>query len=53
MELVTVRDLFKHTADYAGKTVSVGGWVRSVRASKTFGFIVLPAAAGRLSRYDG
>ncbi len=28
MELVTVRDLFKHTADYAGKTVSVGGWVR-------------------------
>lgn len=41
MELVTVRDLFKHTADYAGKTVSVGGWVRSVRASKTFGFIVL------------
>ena len=41
MELVTVRDLFKHTADYTGKTVSVGGWVRSVRASKTFGFIVL------------
>lgn len=41
MELVTVRDLFKHTVDYAGKTVSVGGWVRSVRASKTFGFIVL------------
>ena len=41
MELVTVRDLFKHTADYARKTVSVGGWVRSVRASKTFGFIVL------------
>ena len=40
MELVTVRDLFKHTADYVGKTVSVGGWVRSVRASKTFGFIV-------------
>ena len=33
--------MFKHTADYAGKTVSVGGWVRSVRASKTFGFIVL------------
>ena len=56
MELVTVREtVFKHTADYAGKTVSVGGWVRSVRASKAFGFIVLsdgtylPAAAGRLS----
>ena len=32
---------FKNTEAYAGKTVSVGGWVRSVRASKAFGFIVL------------
>ena len=31
MELVTVRDLFKHTADYAGKTVSVGGWVPRIQ----------------------
>ena len=41
MELISVRDLFKHTADYAGKTVTVGGWVRYIRASKQFGFIVL------------
>ena len=41
MELISVRDLFKHTDDYAGKTVTVGGWVRSIRASKQFGFIVL------------
>ncbi len=41
MELVSVRELFKNTAAYAGKTVSVGGWVRSIRASKQFGFIVL------------
>ena len=41
MELISVRDLFKHTEDYAGKTVTVGGWVRSIRASKQFGFIVL------------
>ena len=40
-ELITVRELFKNTKAYAGKTVSVGGWVRSVRASKAFGFIVL------------
>ena len=40
-ELITVRELFKNTKAYAGKTVSVGGWVRSVRASKSFGFIVL------------
>ncbi len=39
--LVPVRELFKNTAAYAGKSVSVGGWVRSVRASKAFGFIVL------------
>ena len=41
MELITVRDLFRHTADYAGKEIEVGGWVRSIRASKAFGFIVL------------
>ena len=41
MELISVRELFKNTAAYAGKTVEVGGWVRSVRASKSFGFIVV------------
>ena len=41
MELITVRELFKNTNAYAGKTIEVGGWVRSVRASKSFGFIVL------------
>ncbi len=41
MELITVRELFKNAKDYAVKTIEVGGWVRSVRASKAFGFIVL------------
>ncbi len=41
MQLVSIRDLFKNTKDYVGKTIEVGGWVRSVRASKAFGFIVL------------
>ncbi len=41
MESVSIRELFRNTADYVGKTVTVGGWVRSVRASKSFGFIVL------------
>ncbi|MDO4488987.1 MAG: asparagine--tRNA ligase [Eubacteriales bacterium] len=40
-KLVTVKELFKNTEAYAGKEVHVGGWVRSVRDSKTFGFIVL------------
>ena len=41
MELITVRDLFKNTDQYAGQTVTVGGWVRNRRGSKQFGFIVL------------
>ena len=41
MELVSVRELFKNTDAYAGKTVTVGGWVRNRRPSKQFGFIVL------------
>ena len=41
MESVSIRDLFQNTARYAGKNICVGGWVRSVRASKAFGFIVL------------
>ena len=41
MKLVEIKDLFKNTAVYSGKTVEVGGWVRSVRGSKSFGFIVL------------
>ncbi len=40
-KLVTVRELFKETDKYAGTKVSVGGWVRSIRDSKTFGFMVL------------
>ena len=41
MELISVRALFKDTDAYTGKKVTVGGWVRSIRASKQFGFIVL------------
>ena len=41
MELITVRELFKNTAAYADKEVTVGGWVRNRRGSKQFGFIVL------------
>jgi len=41
MELVTVRELYREREKYLGKKVSVGGWVRSVRDSKSFGFIVV------------
>ena len=41
MELTTVRELYHSTVDFADKEITVGGWVRSIRASKAFGFIVL------------
>ena len=41
MELISVRELFKNTAAYAGKEVTIGGWVRNRRPSKQFGFIML------------
>ena len=40
-KLVTVSELFKSPDDFIGQDIKVGGWVRSVRDSKTFGFIVL------------
>ena len=40
-KLVTVRELFKETEKYIDTTVKVGGWVRSIRGSKAFGFMVL------------
>ena len=39
--LVTVKELYKERDRYIDDTISVGGWVRSVRDSKTFGFVVL------------
>ena len=41
MELISIRELYKNREQYIGTKVTVGGWVRSVRDSKTFGFIVL------------
>ena len=40
-QLITVRELFRNTEAYAGKTVKIGGWVRNRRASKAFGFVML------------
>lgn len=41
MDLITVRDLYRNKENYIGKTIKVGGWIRSNRDSKTFGFIVI------------
>ena len=36
-----VRELYRNSLDLAGKQVKVSGWVRTVRESKTLGFIEL------------
>ena len=41
MECTTIRELYKNTEAYIGQKVTVGGWVRSNRDSKAFGFLVL------------
>ncbi len=40
-QLITIREIFKNREQYLDKTIKIGGWVRSIRDSKTFGFIVL------------
>ena len=41
MKLTEIRDLYKNREAYLDQKVTVGGWIRSIRDSKTFGFIVL------------
>ena len=41
MELIDIKDLYACPEKYIGQEITVGGWVRSLRDSKTFGFIVL------------
>ena len=36
-----VKELFRKTADFAEKEVTVSGWIRNIRVSKNFGFIEL------------
>ena len=41
MELTEIRELYRNREAFTDKEVTVGGWVRSNRDSKTFGFIVI------------
>ena len=41
MQLTTVKELFAEPEKYLNKEIRVGGWIRSIRDSKAFGFIVL------------
>ena len=41
MELTDIRELYRSREAYIGKEVTIGGWVRSNRDSKNFGFLVI------------
>ena len=41
MDLLTIRELYKDQEKYLDQEITIGGWVRSIRDSKTFGFIVV------------
>lgn len=41
MNLATVKEIYKNREQYTDHEISIGGWVRNIRDSKTFGFIVV------------
>ena len=41
MELTDIRDLYREKEKFENQKVTVGGWIRSIRDSKSFGFIVI------------
>lgn len=41
MNLVTVKELYTNRESYLSQEVTVGGWIRSNRDSKAFGFLVI------------
>ena len=41
MELTNIKQLFREQTSFADKEVTIGGWLRSNRDSKTFGFLTV------------
>ncbi len=41
MELTNIRELFRSQQQFVDKEVTIGGWVRSNRKSKAFGFLMI------------
>lgn len=39
METVVIKQLYRETEKFTGKTVKLSGWIRTIRASNKFGFI--------------
>lgn len=41
MELVSIKELYRKKEQFIGQEVKVGGWLKNIRDSKTFGFLVV------------
>ena len=41
MEKAEIKEIYSHLESFSGKEIEVSGWIKSVRASKEFGFIDL------------
>ena len=41
MERIYISDLYRKPDEYAGKEITVGGWARTIRDMKSFGFLEL------------
>ena len=41
MELTDIKELYRNRAEYFGKEITIGGWVRNNRDGKNFGFLVI------------
>ena len=41
MHMIHIKELFQHAEQYYDQTIQVCGWIRSIRDSKNFGFIVI------------
>ncbi|ABW19873.1 asparagine--tRNA ligase [Alkaliphilus oremlandii] len=39
MKSILVKDIYRNTEKYAGQEIVIEGWIRTLRASKAFGFI--------------
>jgi len=39
MDTIIIKELYRNSENYYSKDIQVSGWVRTVRDSKTFGFI--------------
>ncbi|MEY8763223.1 MULTISPECIES: asparagine--tRNA ligase [Clostridium] len=41
MKTTLVKSLYRESTKFSGKTIQISGWIRTIRDSKTFGFIEL------------